>query len=169
MDLSNMIKDIYEQIEEPNKGLPYEVFRFVSAITPMVNVDLLIIDDKNRILLAMRDDEFSGKVWHIPGGIIRFRETMEDRIQKTAQAEIGIKVLCDMSPIAVNEIFSSHEERGHFISFLFLCQLPNGFYIENQEVGKYDHGYLKWFAHCPDNFIECQRKAYIKYFKRSGD
>lgn len=55
---------------KPEKGLPEPVFEFVSSVTPMVNVDLLVRDENNRILLSWREDKFSGNVWHIPGGII---------------------------------------------------------------------------------------------------
>jgi colanic acid biosynthesis protein WcaH len=41
----------------------------------MVNVDLFISDDQGRVLLTWRDDEIFGAGWHIPGGMIRYKET----------------------------------------------------------------------------------------------
>ena len=38
-------------------GLPDELFLFVSRITPLVNVDLLIQDDRRHTLFTWRSDE----------------------------------------------------------------------------------------------------------------
>jgi colanic acid biosynthesis protein WcaH len=35
---------------------------------------------KGRTLLTWRDDESFGAGWHVPGGIIRYKETAADRI-----------------------------------------------------------------------------------------
>ena len=63
---------------DPNGGLPEELFLFVSRLVPMVNVDLFISDDQGRVLLTWRDDEIFGAGWHIPGGMIRYKETAQD-------------------------------------------------------------------------------------------
>ena len=66
--------------EKPEMGLPEEIFMGVSKMTPITNVDLLLKDSKNRCLLAWRDDEYAGTGWHIPGGVIRYKETMAERV-----------------------------------------------------------------------------------------
>ena len=53
-------------------------------LTPLVNVDLLI-KDSGRTLLTWRDDEFYGPGWHIPGGILGFKERALDRLAKVAE------------------------------------------------------------------------------------
>ena len=67
MELKKLFEEVDTYIEDPTKGLPEEVFIFLTQNTPMVNVDLVIRDDKGRILLSWRDDEFCGSGWHIPG------------------------------------------------------------------------------------------------------
>lgn len=43
----------------------------------MVNVDLLIKNvSSNETLLTWREDEYYGPGWHVPGGIVRFKETI---------------------------------------------------------------------------------------------
>ena len=58
----------------------------------MINVDLLIRDDTDRTLLTWRHDAFYGPGWHVPGGIIRFKESAANRIAAVAQGELGTKV-----------------------------------------------------------------------------
>jgi len=64
------------------------VFALVSRVTPLVNVDLLIKDEQRRTLLTWRDDEFFGAGWHVPGEIIRYKESAADRIRTCARLEL---------------------------------------------------------------------------------
>jgi hypothetical protein len=74
---------LLQNIGDPGRGLPDEVFEFALAITPMINVDLLVSGDRG-VLLAWREDKW-GSGWHVPGGIIRFNETISHRISEVAR------------------------------------------------------------------------------------
>lgn len=144
------------------KGLDDDVFTFVASVTPMVNVDLLVYDDVGRVLLSWRDD---GKNlgWHIPGGIIRFKETFEERIQKTAIKELGTKVEYKKDPVKISEIFMPYQRRGHFISFLYECRLPQECEIVNK-VNDREEGFLKWHDSMPEPLVEGQM-CYFDFLK----
>src|SRR5579871_5898505 len=103
MDVADAISDIESAIRDPHSGLPEEVFLFASRITPLVNVDLLIQDDAGRTLLTWRDDQFFGQGWHIPGGIIRYKETAAERIRACALQELGAEVSFEAAPALVLE------------------------------------------------------------------
>jgi ADP-ribose pyrophosphatase YjhB (NUDIX family) len=109
---------LLQNIGDPGRGLPDEVFEFALAITPMINVDLLVSGDRG-VLLAWREDKW-GSGWHVPGGIIRFNETISHRISEVARLELETSVVADMTPIALSQFFAS---RGHFISLLYRCVL----------------------------------------------
>ena len=162
MNIHEAIKFLDKQISNPSSGLPEEVFLFISRIIPMVNVDLLIKDENGRILLSWRDDLFVGAGWHLPGGIIRFKEKMEERILKVAEIEIGTVVEFDPVPIAINEIVLKQKIRGHFISFLYKCFLSNKYIPKNKGLSEKDRGYLKWYEKCPLNLIKVH-EIYRKY------
>jgi ADP-ribose pyrophosphatase YjhB (NUDIX family) len=98
------------------------VFRFVSRVTPLINVDLLIQDDRSRTLLTWRDDEFFGAGWHVPGGIIRYKESAADRIHACAREELSAEVSAEAAPLLVSESIVE-QRRGHHISLLFRCRL----------------------------------------------
>ncbi len=162
MNTVNAIKFLEKQIKNPSKGLPEEIFLFASRITPMINVDLLVKDETGRTLLSWRDDKFYNKGWHIPGGIIRFKEKAEARIQKVAMQEIGAKVKFDPAPIAMHQLFAKQDTRGHFISLLYKCFLSSKFPLKNKGLSDKDAGYLKWHNTCPQDFLKVQ-KMYKKY------
>ncbi len=154
MVLKEAITVLDKSIQNATEGLPDEVFYFISRTTPLVNVDLLIKDEDCRTLLAWRDDLYAGMGWHVPGGIVRFKETLESRVQKVAATEIGAAVSFEPEPVAINQlIHHEHKNRGHFISILYKCFLSKSFSPENEGLCEKDAGYLMWHESCPDNLI----------------
>ena len=124
---ADLIAQIRTYIGDSRRGLPEEVFRLVSELTPLVNVDLLIKDSSGRTLLTWRDDEFYGPGWHIPGGILRFKERALDRLAKVAELELGAQISSNLVPLLITEIMHpSRDVRGHFISLLYECAILVG-------------------------------------------
>lgn len=144
-------------------GLTEELFLLVSALVPLPNIDLLVVNKKNQLLLARRNDEFFEESWHIPGGCIRYGESFANRIQETAKQELGCEVIFDPNPIAVRNVLRGDNptqrhprERGHNIAILFRCWLPNDYCIDNAGKSAEENGYLQWFDRLPENFMKIQ-------------
>lgn len=164
IEIKKLINQISELVDDPTEGLPEELFLFATEITPMVNVDLLVRDDEGRILLSWRDDEIYGAGWHVPGGIIRLKESFSERIQKTAEIELGCNVIADEMPLEIVPIICQEMPvRGHFISFVYECKLPNGYCVNNGKRSRYERGYLEWHKTFPDDMLEVH-SFYKKYF-----
>ena len=155
MNMLAAIDLLEQQVSDSSVGLPEEIFLFISRMTPMVNVDLLVKNSKGDTLLSWRDDPYAGTGWHVPGGIIRFRETFAKRIAKVSMIELGCMVDYDPHPIAVNEIMlEENATRGHFISFLYRCSLTDEYAIDNSGHLPGTPGFLTWHSSCPDNLIK---------------
>lgn len=153
------------------EGLPEEVFIAVSTVIPIVNVDLLVLDKKNRILLSWRDDEYFGKGWHLPGGCIRYKETMMERVQNTALNEIGSRVHVEPVPIAVRDVIMGKDDdhirkRAHHLAVLYRCCLPTEFTLDSTE-GQTEINRLKWFSAIPDNILPVH-SVYDDIFQKYG-
>ena len=148
----------------PEEGLGENLFLIVSSLVPIVNVDLLVYNDKGQFLLACRDDPYCGQGWHVPGGCVRFKETCEDRIKKVAQQELGISdIVFDKEPVKVFEIINhghrdivNQNERAHFITLVYKCYVPEDFTIENQGTKVGEVGFMAWFDKLPDNLLSIQ-------------
>ncbi|NJA89177.1 NUDIX hydrolase [Rhodocyclus tenuis] len=137
------------------EGLPEAVFLLASQLTPLVNVDLLIRNAAGQTLLTWRDDAFCGPGWHVPGGIVRFKETFAQRIEAVAASELGCRVRFAPTPCALNEIQVPHRDvRGHFISLLFDCQLltPPSPALKSGD-GMPTKGQWQWHDRSPDSLI----------------
>lgn len=163
LDTEAAVTALIEAVPDPSRGLPDNVFYYISRTTPLVNVDLLIKDENGRTLLSWRNDLYAGIGWHVPGGIVRFKETLETRIEKVAATEIGTAVRFDPAPIALHQIIMEEREiRGHFISLLYKCFVPGSFEPRNAGLSPKDAGYLMWHDRCPANLLHVQ-EMYRKY------
>jgi len=159
MDLRAHLLAVESAVDDPRKGLPQDVFLFVSRITPLVNVDLLIQDDSGRTLLTWRDDAFFGAGWHVPGGIIRFKESAHDRIRACAREELDADVSSEDAPLLMSETILGQDTRGHHVSLLFRCRLlgpPAG--ARQAASDPPSSGQWRWHDRCPPDLIESQRQ-----------
>jgi colanic acid biosynthesis protein WcaH len=163
MNITEAIEFLDKQVLDPSAGLPDEIFYYISRVTPLVNVDLLIKDERGRTLLSWRNDQYAGQGWHLPGGVVRFRETLETRVKKVAETEIGSPVEFNPNPIAINQIICNNKNRSHFISILYDCSLASDFVPQNKGLSSADAGYLKWHTGCPDDLLKFQ-EIYRKFF-----
>lgn len=156
---------------DPRNGLPSELFLLASSITPIPNIDLMIFDEKNRILLSWRDDEFYGEGWHMVGSCIRMHETMEDSIWKCAMRELeSVDIFVNPMPLVVrdaigrgvNLISNDDFVRSHNLSVLFKCLVKPAFTIEKINKGKSEksNGFLKWFEKKPLSILPALATTY---------
>ena len=125
----------------------------------MINVDLLIRNELGETLLTWREDGFYGPGWHVPGGIIRFKEKASDRIRAVADKELGAQVTHGEHPLRVTEMMNPNRDvRGHFISLLYGCSLisdPSAQLRFTHKPAK--NGEWAWFSRCPEHMIHQHR------------
>jgi len=164
MDLDEAIAVLEAQCVNPCSGLPEEIFLLLGRLTPMVNVDLLIRDGADRTLLTWRDDIYHGAGWHIPGGVIRFKETAAERIAAVARLELNCDLTVEDCPTALNECISeTQRNRGHAVSLLYRCTLtsPPSKALKYTE-GEPQPGMFRYFDRAPENLLKVHH-MYRKY------
>lgn len=95
-------------------------YNFIYSRAPRICVDL-VIKTRKGIFLTKRDIQpYKGK-WHLPGGRVRFRESIETAIDRIAKQEIG-------SPVVIKKLLGFMEfprevqdcNKRHSISLAFL-------------------------------------------------
>ena len=168
MNIAEAISFLDHQVPNPTDGLPDELFFYISRTTPLINVDLLIKDENNRTLLSWRNERYTGIGWHVPGGIIRFKETLETRIRKVAETEIGTAVSFDQAPVAITQFIHPDQNiRGHFISLLYNCFLHGSFVPQNNALSRNENGYLAWHDSCPSQLFKFH-EIYREFIDKNG-
>ena len=160
--LAAAIDTIEATVTDAHRGLPLPVLYLASRLVPMVNVDLLVRDAQNRVLLTWRADEFYGPSWHIPGGMIRFKEEWGPRIAAVAHSELGTTVSFEPDPIAVRQpMHPTRATRGHFISLLFDCRLTAPLDETRRAIeGGPRHGNWAWHGSRPPDLLEVHQRIY---------
>lgn len=166
--LSDIIEELRTKMSElgimAKDGLGEDLFVFVSSLSPIVNVDLLVYNSQGQFLLSRRNDCHCGKGWHVPGGCVRFRESLDDRIRKVASSELSLyDFTYEKQPIKVCEIICNEprdikvqDERAHFVTLVYKCYAPDSYIIEDKGKTEKDEGYIKWFDKLPDDFLKIQ-------------
>lgn len=167
-----------EGIKSEN-GLGTELFLFSSTLIPVVNVDLLLTIQSMRFCLRGEMILTLARGGHIPGGCVRFKEKLMDRVQKTAITEFGEEVICRPEPIKVFEIFTSRyrdeiedqKERAHFITLVYACKFKDETMLLERQKAEYDSkpGYLKWFSELPGDLLDvqkCYRESWTEISKK---
>jgi ADP-ribose pyrophosphatase YjhB (NUDIX family) len=155
MGLEDHIAAIDAAVGDATRGLPEPVFGLIGRLTAVVNVDLLIRNDRRETLLTWRhDDLYLG--WHIPGGVVRFKERMAERVAAVARMELGATVSAKPEPAAMHEIIThARDARGHFVSFLFECELTSALdEALRYRGGPPQNGQWAWHAACPADMID---------------
>jgi ADP-ribose pyrophosphatase YjhB (NUDIX family) len=162
--LRRYVETLEAALGDPRRGLPADVFRMVSRLTPLINVDLLIKDDRSRTLLTWRDDEFYGPGWHVPGGIIRYKESAADRIRACAREELGADTSSEPAPLLMSEDIREQETRGHHVSLLFRCRLlspPDE--ARRAASDPPSSGQWRWHDRCPPDLLP-EQALYARFF-----
>ena len=167
--MKKLIEQIEAHVKNPSKGLPEDIFYLAGRLTPFINVDLLVQDDLGRTLLSWRDESLFennlSSAWHIPGGIIRLRETISERLHKVAMNEMRGKLISfSKEPLKVGQFIDHHtKNRSHHIGLLYKCKLEDNYEIDNKNLNFGDSGFLEWHSSPPDDFHSHQL-VYKGYF-----
>lgn len=136
--------------------LPQHLFNYVSSITPLVSVELVITCPSSHVLLSWRDDDLYGPGWHLPGGIVRHKESLIDRIRFVALKECSIDRFESCIFLQVNQIMNPNRNlRGHFISLVYGLSID---YVPCVDQDNCQNGSLGLFSSAPTNLIEQHRR-----------
>ena len=134
---------LLKKIDNPHEGLPQPIFDALLRIVPFVACELVITDKKGILLTYRHDKWFKG--WHLPGGLMRYNESFQERIDHVIKNELGVKVINIKFLFPYNYNFCV---RGHGVSLFFLCQTD-----KKPKNGKY-------FKKMPKNIIPAHKKVW---------
>lgn len=69
--------------------LPVDVFSEIVKYTPLVSIDLLIIDPSNAVLVGLRENKPAQNYWFVPGGRIYKNETVDAAFSRIVKIELS--------------------------------------------------------------------------------
>lgn len=124
-------------------NLSKKEFDFVQKSVPMICVDL-IVKNNNKVLLGKRNTYPYKGLWHIPGGLIHYNETIKDALNRVAKRETGLEIE-PIKQLSFHE-YINEDPRGHFIGINYIVKKIGG----NLKINEFNSE-LKYFNYIPDN------------------
>lgn len=105
---------------------------------PIIGTHIILLRNEKEVLLGKRKKEPGRGEWELPGGHLKFQESLEDCLVRECQEELGIKAkigkLVSVSP--------NMEYGNHYIIFTFLADS----FTEKPELKEPDkHESWNWF------------------------
>ena len=96
-----------------------------------VDVNPVIVTSEGKILFAKRSlGIVGGGKWHLPGGRVRFKETIFDALRRVAFAKANIKVELFFPSLKASLVGiyddPRRDPREHVMSLAFLCRISGG-------------------------------------------
>ena len=127
-----------------------------------VGCGAVILNEKNELLLQLRNKAPEKEYWSIPGGKLELFETFEEAVKREVKEEIGVDVrVVDLLGICDHII---KNEEKHWVSPSFLCKIVAG---EPQIMEPAKHLDMQWFSldHLPDKITITTQEAVKNYQK----
>jgi colanic acid biosynthesis protein WcaH len=118
--------------------------------------------------MTWREDRFYGPGWHVPGGVVRFKESLAARLRAVAALELGAQIAPEPVPVEVFELTAPDRDlRGHFITLAYRCRLHTPLDPARQAPAgaRPSAGQWAWFEELPPDTIR-QHRIYQHLFNR---
>jgi 8-oxo-dGTP diphosphatase len=78
----------------PPSPLPQAEYEEIYAKVPRLTVEVVVVSPDG-VLLTRRQTGPCAGLWHIPGGTVRFGETLTVAVRRVAEHELGVEVTID--------------------------------------------------------------------------
>jgi len=150
--------------------LDKDTFTKVIASTPLIAIDLIIVNEKNEILLGKRLNQPAKGFWFVPGGRILKNEVLDNAFRRLTLSELGVeKELKHAKLMGVFEHFYqesvySDQASTHYVNVAHTIQI-NEKELTSLPIGE-QHGHYQW--HTMDYIkkspeVHKYTKAYLPY------
>lgn len=102
---------------QPKSKLTDDEFRFIYSRVLCLCVDIVIVQNGGVLFAKRKIEPFKG-LWTLPGGIVRYKEPVDEAFQRLLTAELGVK--CTGKKLIG---YIQHLDDGEFRSSLSLAFL----------------------------------------------
>lgn len=120
---------------------------------PRVAVDLVIGGDRGVLLTRRAIAPYVG-YWHLPGGRVFFRESLEAAVKRIGREELDLRVQ-PIRCLGVIEFLGERQKREerHTVSVVFLAEIISGSPVLNHQSSRIDY-----FFKSPSRIVRIHKK-----------
>jgi len=131
-----------------------DLFKKFRELMPLASVDILAVHE-DRLLLMLRNKEPGKDLWFVPGGRIRYGETLRQAAARKLREETGLSA----SMLEKKGVMCHFWPESHYVSTFFLAYVTNDKITPNEE-----HRDYKWVSEVTDDL-----HPYVKHMiKEAG-
>ena len=143
----------------PKYPFSFDEFKAIYTKVPRLTVDL-IIQSAEGILLTKRSLSSWRGQWHLPGGTVYYKETIEQAVKRVAKEEVHVDVTIEKQ-LGYIEYFSEEKERGFgwTISIAIACRIIDGIPLASEQGSE-----PTFFTSLPEPIVEEQKAFLLKNF-----
>jgi len=130
--------------------LDLETFKGVVKNTNLFAFDLILTNDKNEILLGLRENQPAKGFWFVPGGRIFKNEKLIEGLERILLCEIGLSIQ-DLSDLHVYGLYDHLYENNYFLDPSFdthyiICCLKANVKKDKHPKTSIQHSKLTFFS-----------------------
>lgn len=137
--------------------LSSEEFKTLYSKVPRLTVEI-VVKNENGTLLTLRNVPPYEGWWHIPGGTVRFKESIRKAVKRIAKAELGVD--CNISEFLGYIEYLNNTPFGGFdypVGLAFLVK-P----ISNHFKTDFQGSDIRYFKKLPKKVIKEQRQFLVR-------
>ncbi|QDO83500.1 GDP-mannose mannosyl hydrolase [Shewanella psychropiezotolerans] len=127
--------------------LDEDVFSLIVANTPLVSIDLIVLNEKKQILLGKRINKPAQNHWFVPGGRILKDETLAQAFKRLTRIELGNEIDITQAVLLgpyehfYPDNFYNEEYSTHYIALGYQLSLE----LSLLQLPKRQHAHYQWF------------------------
>ena len=144
-------------------------FLDVVRLTPLISIDLIVVDDRGRVLLGRRVNRPARGTWFVPGGRIRKDESLNGAFSRIVLEELGLENV-SQNTACFPGVFEHHYDDNfagaadistHYVVLGYMLVLRDA-----APIGRFEqHSDYVWMA--PSELLACadvheNTKAYFR-------
>jgi len=128
--------------------LNLENFKQVVEHAPLFAIDLVVVNDKNQILVGERFNAPAKGAWFVPGGRVYKNESLEEAFKRISKAELGCEVerhqawLLGLYDHFYDDSFFGDDVSTHYINATHVIRLTN----QQLNLPTDQHSHYQWIA-----------------------
>ncbi len=136
-----------------DKPMSPEEFRAIYSKVPRLCVEVIIKTEEGYLLTKRAMPPCEGQ-WHLPGGTVLYKETLEQALKRVARAELGVDITSQKF-LGYMEFLKVEEHQGfdHPISLGFLCTPEHTNFTLDAQASEY-----AFFKELPKNTLKEQKE-----------
>lgn len=143
-----------------------ELYQQFVRVMPLACVDLVVVDDQERVLLVKRANEPARGEWWFPGGRVHYLETRLNAAVRKLREECGLEA-GEWVELGTYDVVAGHRDgsRSHGITTLYITRIsePNEVILDFQNSTAEWRSPQDWLTISLPDFIRQGINDYLKF------